>query len=219
MRGGRFSGRLDAKFNPFDDDYLAEIVNVTASAWGRMKKPRHNEIEDQITFRLVGRIKNDQEFRLLPYDVDAQYWLLGVEGERLGRLDIHFKHRFSRRDYFAFEAKRLHVHYPGHRRSAEYSTYVGDAGMMAFIVGQYSEGLPAGGMLAYVMDGLTDKAWSGLVKRIEAKRTVLRITSSGGLALSPISGAVIGTPGAHLGETRHAFKKRQFRMLHLILPA
>jgi hypothetical protein len=218
MRGGRFSGRLDEKFNPFEDDRLAEVVRATASAWGRMRKPRYNELEDQITFRLVGRIKNDQEFRLLPYDVDAQYWLLGMEGERLGRLDIHFKHRFSRRDYFAFEAKRLHVRYPRGKRSTEYPTYVGGAGMMAFIVGQYSEDLPASGMLAYVMDGLTDKAWSGLVKRIEARRKALRISPSGGLAPSPISGAITGKQGVYLGETGHAFSKGPFRMLHLILP-
>ena len=54
---------------------------------------------------------------------------------------------------FAFEAKRLRVLYPGGKRSTEYPTYVGNAGMMAFLVEQYSKGLPAAGMLAYVMDG------------------------------------------------------------------
>ena len=103
MKGARFSGRLKAKFNPFDDDYLAEIIGATASAWGRMKKPPRKELEDAITFRLVGRIKHDRKFRELPYDVDAQYWLIGLDGERLGRLDVHFKHRYSRRDYFAFD--------------------------------------------------------------------------------------------------------------------
>jgi hypothetical protein len=218
MKGGRFSGRLNAKFNPFDDDYLAEIVIATASAWGRMKKPPHGELEDAITFSLVGRIKNDPEFRKLPYDVDAQYWLLGLNGERLGRLDVHFKHRHSRRDYFAFEAKRLHVRYPGGKRSTEYPTYVGDAGMMAFLVEQYSEGLPAAGMLAYVMDGKTDKAWEGLAKRIEARRKNLQLMKGTIFARSSLSKAVSGTPGAHLGETEHSFNKRRLRILHLILP-
>jgi hypothetical protein len=218
MRGGKFSGRLNAKFNPFDDDYLAEIVIATASAWGRMKKPPRGELEDAITFRLVGRIKNDSEFQKLPYDVDAQYWLLGLNGERLGRLDIHFKHRHSRRDYFAFEAKRLRVRYPGGKRSTEYPTYVGDAGMMAFLVEQYSKGLPAAGMLAYVMDGQTDKAWEGLAKRIEARRKTLQLVKSTSFARSSLSNAISGTAGAHLGETEHSLTNGRIRILHLILP-
>ncbi len=219
MRGGRFSGRLEAKFNPFDSDYLSEIVGATASAWARIKKPARVMLEDSITLRLVGKIKHDPEFRELPYDVDAQLLLPGPGGEYLGRLDIHFKHRHSSRDYFAFEAKRLHVQYPGGKRSTEYPTYVGDAGMMSFLAGQYSDGLPAGGMLAYVMDGLTDKAWSGLVKRIEARRKALRMPQSETLTPSSLSPAVGSCPGAHIGETMHSLKKRRFRMLHLLLPA
>lgn len=218
MKVGRFCGRLDTKFNPFDDNFLLDIVSTTACAWGRMKKPPSGELEDAITFRLAGRIKNDPKFRQLPYDVDAQYWLVGLHGERLGRLDLHFKHRHSRRDYFAFEAKRLHVQYPGGKRSTEYPTYVGDGGMMSFLTGQYADGLPVGGMLAYVMDGLTDKAWLGLVKRIEARRKTLRMEQSATLARSLLSSASSSTPGAHLGETEHSLKKRQFRILHLILP-
>ena len=218
MTGGRFSGRLGAKFNPFDNDYLAEIVSATASAWKQMKKPSRREIEDSITFRLFACIVHDPKFRELPYDVATQHWLPGAEGERLGRLDLHFKHRHSRRDYFAFEAKRLHVQYPGGKRSTEYPTYVGDVGMMSFLTGQYADGLPAGGMLAYVMDGLTDKAWSGLVKRIKARRKTLRMAQSATLARSTLSHAISSTSGAHLGETGHSLKKRQFRILHLILP-
>ncbi len=218
MRGGRFAGRLDTKFNPFDDEYLAEIVSATAMAWGRMKKPPLGEREDSITFRLAGRIKNDPKFRQLPYDVDAQYWLVGLHGKLLGRLDLHFKHRHSRRDYFAFEAKRLHVQYPGGTRSTEYPTYVGEAGMRAFLTGQYADGLPAGGMLAYVMDGQTDRAWLGLTKAIYAKREALRMAQGATFARSSLSNAISSKPGMHLGETRHGLKKRNLRILHLILP-
>lgn len=218
MKGGRFSGRLDTKFNPFDDDYLAEIVSTIAGAWARMKKPTRGDLEDKITFRLVGRIQNDPDFQALPYDLAAQHWLLGLDGELLGRLDIHFKHRSSGRDYFALEAKRLHVQYPAGKRSTEYHTYAGDAGMMAFLVGQYSIDMPAGGMLGYVMDGLTDQAWSGLTGRIEASRETLRMEQTWTLARSSLSSAISATPGAHLGETEHALEKRRFRILHLMLP-
>ncbi len=102
------------------------MVGATVKACDPKKKPFTGELEDAITFRVVGRSQNDTEFRELPCDVYAQQWLLSLGGERLGRLDTHFKRRQSQRDYFAFEAKRLHVQYPGGARSTEYPTYVGE---------------------------------------------------------------------------------------------
>jgi hypothetical protein len=114
------------------------------------------------------------------------HWLLGLEGELLGRLDLRFKHRHSQRDYFIFEAKRLHVTYPGGGSSLEYLRYAGDDGMMAFVEGQYGDQFPAGGMLGYVMDGLSDKAWDGLAKRIEDRRAQLKVAENAKLRSSKI---------------------------------
>src|SRR5262249_54355884 len=139
---------------------------------------------------LAGRLANDPHFGDLPYDIVAQCWLLGLDGERLGRLDIRFKHRHSQRDYFAFESKRLHVTYPGGRLSTEYPIYAGDNGMMAFINGQYASGFPAGGMLGYVMDGKTNSAWSGLEQRIEVQRVALKLIKGSKLVQSVLSRAI-----------------------------
>jgi len=219
MSGRMFSGRLEPKFNPFDEDYLAEIMEAAAVAWTRMRHPDWTEIEDQVTNRLVGRLANDSHFANIPYDVTAQCCLLGIDGQRLGRLDIRFKHRYSKRDYFAFEAKRLHVTYPGGRFSTEYPTYVGDEGMMAFVEGQYSKGLPAGGMLGYVMDGKCDMAWSGLEKRIADRRAPLRLIQGSKLAKSLLSNAVAdAAAGTHLGETKHDLQTHHLRLFHLLLP-
>lgn len=216
---GQIYGNLEPKFNPFADDYLAEIVGSTAVAWARMQHPVSSELEDQITFRLAGRLANDPHFANIPYDIIPQHWLLGLNGERLGRLDIRFKHRQSQRDYFAFESKRLHVTYPGGTFSTEYPTYTGDEGMMAFVDGQYSKGFSAGGMLAYVMDGKCDKAVSGLEKRVEARREPLKLLKGSKLAKSALSysirNAMIGT---HLAETEHDLSTHCFRILHLVLP-
>jgi hypothetical protein len=198
MTAQSFKGSLDPKFNPFDEDYLAEIFEATALAWARMSQPRRNEIEDRITERLAGRLANDPYFADFPYDVVPQYWLLGLNGERLGRLDLRFKHRHSQRDYFAFESKRLHVTYPGGRYSTEYPVYVGDGGMMTFVEGYYSKGLPSGGMLGYVMDGRSDRAWSGLKQRIEVQRKPLRLLDNSELNRSTLSGAIAnGLDGMH----------------------
>lgn len=216
---GRIYGNLEPKFNPFEDNYLAEIIESTAIAWSRMQHPQCDELEDHITFRLAGRLAHDPHFANIPYDVTPQHWLLGLNGERLGRLDIHFKHRQSQRDYFAFESKRLHVTYPGGAFSTEYPTYAGDAGMMAFIDGHYSKGFPAGGMLAYVMDGKCERALSGLEKRIAARREPLKLVKGSKLAKSVLSDSIKNaTIGTHLAETEHDLSTHRLRILHLILP-
>ncbi|HEY4934731.1 MAG TPA: hypothetical protein VII23_24450 [Terriglobales bacterium] len=184
-----------------------------------MKHPMRSEIEDRITFRLAGRLTKDPNFAEIPYDVVAQYWLLGLNGRRLGRLDLRFKHRHSQRDYFAFESKRLHVTYPGGRFSTEYPTYVGDGGMMAFVDGQYSKLLPAAGMLSYVMDGRSDKAWSGLQKRVKSRRERLKLIENCELTESILSKAIGNAlEGTRLGETEHDLKTHRLRLFHLLLP-
>jgi hypothetical protein len=211
-------GQLASEFNPFGEDYLAEILEAVAVAWSRMKQPNRNEWEDPITYRLAGRLQNDPIFNELPYDIVPQHWLLGLNGERLGRLDLRFKHRQSQRDYFAFESKRLHVTYPGGSISPEYGDYAGEPGMMAFIEGQYSKSLPDGGMLGYVMDGDTSKAWSGLATRIEARRQELKLGASSKLTKSKLSHIeASGMLGTLLGETAHQIGYK-LRLFHLLLP-
>lgn len=219
MTSRNFSGRLDPKFNPFAEDYLAEILEAMAVAWARMEHPARNELEDQITFRLAGQITNDPHFAELPYVVVPQYWLVGLKGKRLGRLDLYFKHRNSQRDYFAFEAKRLHVTYPGGSSSTEYSTYAGDEGMMAFVGGYYSKGFVACGMAGYVMDGKSNEAWEGLGKLIAGRSAVLKLTGSCKLESSVLAKAVAGgVSGTYLGETAHDLGSYRLRIFHLILP-
>jgi hypothetical protein len=183
-----------------------------------MKQPKWKEWEDQITYRLAGRLQNDPIFNELPYDIVPQHWLLGLNGERLGRLDLRFKHRHSQRDYFAFESKRLHVTYPGGSISPEYGDYVGEPGMMAFIEGQYSKNLPAAGMLGYVMDGDTKKAWAGLETRIESRRGELKLMAASKFAKSSLLHIEAkGIQGTLLGETTHQVEHK-LRLFHLLLP-
>jgi hypothetical protein len=219
MTARRFSGRLDVKFNPFEDDYLAQILQAAAIAWTLIKQPSGTEIEDRITFRLAGRLLHDPHFAQIPYDIVPQYWLLGLNGQRLGRLDIRFKHRHSQSDYFAFESKRLHVRYPGGKFKTEYSTYSGQEGMMAFVKGQYSKGLPAAGMLGYVMDGKSSRAWIGLEKRIHLRRNRLKLAKNSKFATSAMSSSIAASMrGTYLGETHHDLKAHHLRLFHLLLP-
>lgn len=218
MKFGEASGWLDAEFNPFTDDYLGEILQAVAMAWACMKQPKPNDLEDQITRKLAACLRHNHVFRNLPFDVTQQFILDNEDANYLGRLDLHLKYRQSQRDYFAFEAKRLHLNYGGNI-VGEYVKYVSSEGMGAFIEGPYSKDLPAAGMLGYVMDGDTEKAWTGLAARIEAKRDDLcLVTASQFIESSLKHHSESGLPGTRIGETRHNLVSHALRLFHMLLP-
>lgn len=213
------SGQLSPEFNPFGEDYLAEILEAVVVAWQQMPKPNPAEIENRITSRLAGWLLNAPGLAgELPFHVVPQHPLLNINGKILGQLDICFKHLQSNRDHFAIEAKRLHVSYSSGMRP-EYPAYVGSDGMMAFVEGQYSKNLPAGGMLGYVMDGETSTAWNGLATRIEARKDELCLVKNSKLSDSVLAHVTSkGMAGTKIGETLHDLKTHSLRLLHLLLP-
>jgi hypothetical protein len=214
-----FWGNLDPQFNPFAEDELSEIVRIAAMAWKSMKQPPKSELEDNITFRVAGRIALDPDFAESPYDVVTQFWILGLDGQRLGRIDLRFQHRHSKRLYFAFEAKRLHVTYPKGKFSSEYATYAGPQGMLAFVDETYSKGFAASGMLGYVMDGRSQDAVVGLRTKIEKKRAELKLSPNTSFDVSGLSPAIQNSlSGTSLHETLHQLSPHTLRMLHLIVP-
>lgn len=218
MRLTDSNSQPDLQFNPFADDYLGDILEAVAVAWLQIKQPKQSDYENIITNRLAGRLLNDPAFRELPYDIVPQYQITDLNGRILGLLDLHFKHRHSRRDYFAFEAKRLHVTRPGGSFSNEHLIYVGNEGMMAFVEGQYSKGLAVGGMLGYVMDGDTKSAWNGLEVKIEERRSELKLGKFSKLKKSRLSYVETkGVKGTLLGETVHQLVHK-LELFHLLLP-
>ena len=218
MRIDTISGQMDPQFNPFAESYVCEVIRAIAVAWSRMRTPAVDELEDQITFRLAGRLQNDEEFRELPFDVVPQFWLLDLHGRRLGRLDLRFKHMRSRRDYFAFEAKRLHVMYPSGFKT-EHSVYIGKEGMMCFVTGKYSSGLPNAGMLAYVMDNDVQRAWDALLAAITDNQELLQLQSNSSFASSKSdSMAAEIVRSARVAETAHELDGGPIVLTHMLFP-
>lgn len=112
-------------------------------------------LEDTITINLVDLLSNDKvvrrichwvEFQFEPFDINKK----GIKHSK-GKIDIAILPYWNRDRYLAYECKRLNVSHGG-KRSSLATAYVAD-GMMRFIKRQYSEGLPVGCMLGYVIDG------------------------------------------------------------------
>ena len=110
-------------------------------------------------------------------------WFIALEdpindpdfGTELGRNDLRFypPNHHGQTVFFTVECKRLRVTTnSGFKHlTAEYV----DQGVMRFVNGQYSSGLPCGGMVGYVMDNNTSTALASIVSEIKAKAASIRL--------------------------------------------
>ncbi|MCW2248058.1 hypothetical protein M2352_003692 [Azospirillum fermentarium] len=125
--------------------------------------------EDHITEHLV---KSLIRTKRMPGRIIYQYTLLAEDdsGNVSSPSNIDFVLTIGDDEdvYLACECKRLNVPYKTGVR-ALVGQYV-DEGLMRFVTGQYSNGLPLAMMLGYVMNAKTDVARRG-VKRILALRS------------------------------------------------
>lgn len=168
------AGRLD-EWLPHFRGLEERVAEAVEAAWPICIAPlqsKKNEMthEDHITEHLVQSLIRTKS---LPGRIIYQYSLLAEDD--LGNVSISSNIDFvltigdNENVYLACECKRLNVPYRSRIRGLV-GEYV-DEGLMRFITGQYSNGLPAAMMLGYVMNAKSDRARSG-VKRAMARRSV-----------------------------------------------
>ena len=140
------------RFRSFDERFLERVVAV----WPRclaIMPPQPDE--DTITINLVNLLQRDPDTRSRFHWIEFQYEPFGYTPEGTayskGRVDMAVILDQDRDTYLAYECKRLNERRDGSRRSLA-RQYVMD-GLSRFTTGQYSENLPVGCMLGYVVDG------------------------------------------------------------------
>lgn len=150
------------------------IADAVEAAWPVCIAPLQSKKnamthEDHITEHLVQSLIRT---KLMPGRIIYQYTLLAedADGNVSAPSNIDFALTIGDNEdvYLACECKRLNVPYKTGVR-ALVGEYV-DEGLMRFVTGQYSSGLPLAMMLGYVMNAKTDVARRG-VKRILALRS------------------------------------------------
>ncbi|RVT81627.1 hypothetical protein DXV76_20300 [Rhodobacteraceae bacterium CCMM004] len=181
-------------FKGFDARFverLCEIVPITIGAVG----PDANE--DDITHDLRHRFHLDPIIRRLFYSWETQFEPPGYVPNgaytRDGRIDLVLFWSQDPSSYLAYEAKRLHVQMPSGFQALS-GKYVND-GLKRYATEKYSEGLPFGGMLGYVLDGDLE----GASNKIAAVLT----NNPGAISLSAGPNSLPEIGAARRFETRH----------------
>ncbi|MGA2699930.1 MAG: hypothetical protein ABSH35_02370 [Isosphaeraceae bacterium] len=167
----------------FPDRLIPDIIDMVIGAWEHFDKPSHDEQEVSITRRFKILLVQDKKLRRLPVLIDREIWEDDpVTAEQIGRIDIRLVHGYREDVYFAFECKRLNVTYKG-RLYTQAGDYVTD-GMARFVDEQYATGLPTGGMIGYVVDGLCDNAIRAVARAMSRHRELLHLEPAATLKCS-----------------------------------
>ncbi len=158
-----------------------QVADAVEIAWPNCISPLQSKKddmthEDRITDHLVQSLIRAKS---LPGRIVSQYVLL-VEDDN-GNVTLSSKIDFvltvgnDEDVYLACECKRLNVPYETGTKGL-FSEYV-EEGLMRFVSGQYSNGLPVAMMLGYVMDGRADHAHNGIKRAIKARTSTIRLNS------------------------------------------
>ncbi|WP_422367430.1 hypothetical protein [Pelagibius sp.] len=139
------------QFRRFDERLLPRIVRIVPKCVAKLGR---NALEDDITLNLVNRLAVDPiargivffEYQHHPSTVDE----IGSE-KSTGEIDFVAHFSRTRKIYLAYECKRLNI--PSGSSKKSLATEYVKEGVHRFVTEQYSEGLPMGCMLGYVLDG------------------------------------------------------------------
>lgn len=197
----------DRSLGLFPDGFVGEVLHLVIETWAELELPRGAKKEPRITKLLARALRQrfDEEQRdgfVTIEDPDSD-----DDGKEISRTDIRVFPPKQHLAAFVLESKRLNT------PKSNASEFVGTGGMMCFIVGKYSAGLPSGAMLGYVMDANLPRAHAAVCRAVQNKRTALLMKSGGEYQVSTL---LKGHPWH--GETRHLLPDGGFTIYHLLLP-
>lgn len=175
------AGDLD-KWLPHFRGLEEQVAEAVEAAWPFCIAPlqlKKNEMthEDHITEHLVQSLIRAKS---LPGRFIYQYTLLVEDDDGSVSMSSNIDFVLTIGDdedvYLACECKRLNVPYNKRGIRGLAGEYV-DEGLMRFISGQYSNGLPAAMMLGYVMNARTDQAHRRLKSAMAFRSAAVRLQS------------------------------------------
>jgi hypothetical protein len=213
-RLGHVSSSQPLKRELFPTGFAGEVMQLILETWRSFSLHRNVRLETRITavFR---------DALIDAYDAAGRAWFITLEdpitdltfGTEEGRNDLNFfpPQHHRQKVFFTVECKRLHVT----RKSG--FVHLADAyvekGMQRFVDGQYSSGLPCGGMVGYVMDGQVQAAFDKVQNEIGGRLKTLCIPSCNALE-KPSS---VLPSYEFSADTMHIRSDGKFKLYHLLV--
>ena len=201
-----------SRFRSVDSQFLHRVAAVWPQCLARLPE---EPLEDEITITLVKMLERDPLARRLFYYIEFHFEPFGYalsdgRARSLGEIDIAVRLDRDRDTYLAYECKRLNVRRPDGRRSL--STEYVTQGLSRFVQEQYSEMLPVGCMLGYVLDGDIEHA----LRMVQEKIVSLR--GDVGLIDEPQSEVAIGVASRFYSRHRRSTGGGEIEVRHALLP-
>ena len=187
-----------------------QVFEALVLAWPVCIAPlqsKKNEMthEDHITNHLVQSLIRTKK---LPGRIIPQYSLLIEDAAGNVRMSSHIDFVITIGDdedvYLACECKRLNVPYKSGTKGLV-GEYVKE-GLMRFVTGQYSNGLPHAMMLGYVMNAKSDHALRGIKRAINVRQIQTRLQSQ--IDVPPLSGHPLRLETTHSCSPGHSIEVR-----------
>ena len=197
----------------FQQNLVPAVLAYITTTWKQMTKPGLSDLEDAISDKLYSALVNAKRRNDFPFLIRREDLEFDTDlAKEMGRKDIVFFPSHQEEIYLCLEAKRLNAVVSGVRRSLA-DEYVKE-GMQRFVDGKYARFVRHGTMLAYVLDGNTNRAIRNVENNIRNRRSELRMDNNGGLVTSTIRPSDRRTK-----ETSHrrAHEKTVFRIHHLFV--
>ena len=202
----------------FPSGFVREIFSLIIDIWANIVFPPGANAEVPMTNFLHETLIDAYEHRGLPWFISLEQPVVDrATGQAPGRTDIRFLHRQlpGQKTFFVVETKRLNITSgKGKQINSNAAAYVND-GMIRFINGQYSQHLPSGAMIGYVMNSQTSVARSKVNAKIAQESAILRCDGQ-----PTITACVEQFPANMGGQTQHNRLSEhggKFIMYHLFL--
>ena len=203
---------LENHFKRYDERLLERICKILPDC---ITAVPDNPSEDEITRNLIDRFEHDNVIRKLFYRWEYQFEPFGRNKKKSayskGKIDFAVFWDQGRDKYLAYEAKRLNVKTTAMGTASLATQYVTE-GLVRFIKGQYSEDLPVGCMLGYVLDGNVESVLPKIIKAIT------RNSKSVGLVAGPNALPAIASAVRMASEHQRKNSGRRIGIRHALVP-
>lgn len=186
--------------------FPGKVMKFILTSWNDFTVPKDKTNETEITSLFRDKMLKDNNNKNIAF-ISLEDPIIDQYGHQVGRNDLRFYPIFhgKQRIFFTVECKRLYT-----KNGSLITEYIKE-GMMRFVTNRYANEQDCGGMVGYVIDGNTIKAFERLKEKVNEEKIPLALKNN----ISSPSGLI---PHYNCSaDTMHERKNSLFRIHHALL--